>query len=185
MSDASSPRRTLLVSLILASTLAFALGIALERSVTGEPRTETAAVQAASGAPSETTEGSSGETAAQKTNESSEGSTATEPAATHTEAGEHRILGINPESNVPVFAAIAVSLALAVGAWRSNARVLMLGIIIFGVLFAAFDIRDVIFQAQQSRWALVALAALVAALHLSASALAAINARAKPAPIRS
>ncbi len=170
MSDVSSTRQKLLVALIIASTLAFALGIALERSVAGTSQTE-ARFQATSGASSEMAEGSSGE--------SSEGST--EPAASHTEASEQRILGINPESNGPVLAAIAVSLALAVGVWRSKARALMLGIVAFGLLFAAFDIRDVIFQAQQSRWALVALAALVAALHLSACALAATPAKASSA----
>jgi hypothetical protein len=184
MSDVFRTRQKLLVGLILASTLAFALGIVLERSVTDKSHTEAATVQATSGTPSETAEGSSSETATQKSSESSEGSSATEPAATHTEAGEQRILGINPESNGPILAAIAVSLALAVAAWRSKARALMLGIVAFGLLFAAFDIRDVIFQSQQSRWTLVALAVLVAALHLSASAVAAINTRANPSSIR-
>jgi hypothetical protein len=185
MSDVFRTRKMLLVTVVLAATLAFGLGIVLERSVAGESHPETVAVQATPEASSEASEGSSSETKTQKSGELSEGSTATEPAAMHTEAGEQRILGINPESNGPVFAAITVSLALALGAWRSSARALMLGIVAFGVLFAAFDIRDVVFQAQQSRWGLVALAALVAALHLMASALAAINTRANLSSIKS
>lgn len=189
MSSPSHTPQNLLPALILAATLAFALGIVLERSVTGESHTETA-VQASAGTSSGSGEGASGETAAQRSAESGEGASAaelasTQPTATHTEAGEQRILGINPESNGPVFAAIAVSLALAAGAWRSRAGVLMAGIVVFGLLFAAFDIRDVIFQARQSRFGLVALAAIVALLHLGASALAARNLRANPVPLRS
>lgn len=183
MSDVFCTRKMLLVTVVLATTLAFGLGIVLERSVAGESHPETVAVQATPEASSEANEGSSSETKTHKSGELSEGSTATEPAATHTEAGEQRILSINPESNLPVLATIAVSLALAVGAWRSNARALMLGIVAFGLLFAAFDIRDVIFQAQQSRWVLVALAAIVAVLHLSACAVAAMNTRVKPSSI--
>lgn len=99
MSDVFCTRKMLLVTVVLATTLAFGLGIVLERSVAGESHPETVAVQATPEASSEANEGSSSETKTHKSGELSEGSTATEPAATHTEAGEQRILGINPESN--------------------------------------------------------------------------------------
>ena len=187
MSQFSNARQPILVGLIVASTVAFGLGILLERSSAGESQTETA-VQASIGTTSETAEGSGGETAAQRSAESGEGSSATPPAsiqsaATHAEAGEQRILGINPESNGSVLAAMAVSFALALGAWQSRARALMLGIVAFGLLFAAFDTRDAIFQVQQSRFGLAGLAAIVALLHLSALGLAAMIARANPSQV--
>lgn len=185
MSDLSSTRGRLLAGLIVAATLAFAVGIFLERSVTGETHTGLGTVQSTAGTSSESSEGSGGETAVQRSAESGDGSSATETAAARAEASEPRILGLNTESNVPVFAAIAVSLALAAGAWRSRAAVVMAGIVVLGLLFAAFDIRDVVYQAQGSRFGLVALAAIVALLHLSATVLAAMNLRANPTPIRS
>ncbi len=187
MSQFSNARQPILVGLIVGSTLTFGLGILLERSVAGGSHTETA-LQASTKTPSEAAEGSGGETAAQTSTELGEGSSADPPAsiqsaATHVEAGEQRILGINPESDGSVLAAMAASFALALGASQSRARALMLGIVAFGLLFAAFDIRDAIFQAQQSRFGLAGLAAIVALSHLSASALAAMIARANPSPI--
>ena len=66
-------------------------------------------------------------------------------------------------------AAVAVSPALAVGLWLLDRRWLALLALVFGLLFAVFDLAEIIHQIDESRAGLAVLAAVLAALHLTAS----------------
>jgi hypothetical protein len=151
--------RLILAVLLLVSGVAFAAGAAAERSaneVASSP-SETNPPQTERG-----TEGSGGETGA-------------EPAQ-HTEAASQSetLLGINPESTALVVVGVAVSLLLAAAVWLSGARPVLLAALIFGVAFAALDIREAVHQAKESRAGLLAVAIVLAVMHAAIAAVAAL-----------
>jgi hypothetical protein len=72
-----------------------------------------------------------------------------------------------------VLVAVAVSLILALAEWlRPNHTLLLLLVVVTMLVFAALDIREAIHQGEESNGGLLLFAALVAALHLMAGALA-------------
>jgi hypothetical protein len=153
-------RRWLAVLIVLSAGL-FAVGAAIERNKSGENGHNEA--KAAEPSPAE----SGGET-----NSESGGEThAKSGGETHSESSED-IFGINPESTGLVIAAVVAAVLLAAAVWLSALPLLLLSVMAFGLVFAVFDVREVVHQVNESREGLVAIAAVLAVIHLSVSALA-------------
>lgn len=93
------------------------------------------------------------------------------------ESGEEQVLGIDTESPASVIAAVAVSLAVAVGLWLRGRRWLALISVGFAIVFAVFDVAEVRHQLNESRTSLAVLAAVIAAGHLAAATTAGLSAR--------
>jgi hypothetical protein len=141
-------RNRVLALLIVVATAAFAIGVAIE-SDEGSEAPE-AHVEAAE----------------------SEGEAA-EAGATAESDSEDELLGVDAESTPLVVAAVVASLALAAAVWLRPDLELLLTLVAAAMLaFAVLDIREVFHQADESNGGLAVLAAAVAALHLSAAALA-------------
>ena len=102
-----------------------------------------------------------------------------EAAGTHTKENRD-ILGINPESNGAVAAAVVLSLLLALAVWIWGTSAILVGTIAFGLAFAAFDVREAFHQADESRGGLVALALLIAVLHVGVALLAGVALKNRP-----
>jgi hypothetical protein len=88
------------------------------------------------------------------------------------EHDDERVLGVDIESPRNVTAAVILSLGLAVVLWLARRRWLAIVVAVFALAFAAFDIGELVHQLDEGRGGLVMLAAIVAAGHLAAAALA-------------
>jgi uncharacterized membrane protein YdbT with pleckstrin-like domain len=173
----------MLVLAILASAALFGVGSAIERSQKSEgghneaPAAGAASVESGSEAHSE----QGGETSSEGGQETrAEGGAAGETGSeSHSESSED-ILGINPESTGLVVAAIVAAALLALAVWFTRLGVVLLAVIAFGLVFAAFDIREVVHQVNESRAGLVIIAGVLVAVHLSVSLLAGALLRAGP-----
>ncbi len=156
----SGQKLPLLVALLLVvSTVLFAVGTAIDHGQRGEHADENALVsQGENGAePSEANE------AGEATGEAS-GSHADEETA---EEGQHseEIAGIDPESWPLVVLVIAVSFALAAGVYWRRGRWLIAALV-FGILFAAADTRELVHQLDESQTTVAAIAGVLIGLHL-------------------
>jgi len=118
-------------------------------------------------------------TSAAPASHSEEGETG-EEGEEHDEASED-ILGINPESNGAIALAVAASLLLALAVWRRGTPVVLVLAVAFGLLFAAFDVREALHQADESRDGLVALVMLIAGLHAGVAIAAGLALKDRPA----
>jgi hypothetical protein len=149
-------RRTLLVAPLVGSTVAFAVGVSIERASADTPTEPAHAAE--SGEAGE----SSAEHAAEETPQSDEG-------------GSETFLGIDYEAVRFVALAAALSLALAAAAWlRPHWAALLAAIAVAMVAFAALDVREFLHQIDESNGGLAILAAVVAVSHLAAAAVAAL-----------
>jgi hypothetical protein len=186
--------RVTTVLLLVFSAIGLAAGVAAERSAEGgeeshqdpNPTAVVAATNATHAAESATGAGTGREEgggeegsyareaaeragaateAARETGEAAESHAETDEEAEAHHAARETILGIDPESTGLVVAAVALSLLLAGGIWRRGTPALFAGAVAFGLLFAAFDVREAFHQADESRGGLVALALLLAVLH--------------------
>ena len=153
----------LLVALIVSATVAFVVGVALERHEVNEPAR--GSVTTHREVPSEHAgESGAGEVAERR--EQTGGHEARESSES--------LLGVNPESTALVAAAVALSLALAIAAWRMSGTMWVLAAVALAMAaFGALDVREALHQASESRTGLTALASAVAALHLGAALVAA------------
>ena len=97
-----------------------------------------------------------------------------EGAVAHAEPSE-KVLGIRPDSAPLVVAALIASLGLAAGLWFSRWRWVCVVAGLGALLFAVFDIAELIHQLDVSRAGRAVLAGVVAVAHLGA-AVAAANA---------
>jgi hypothetical protein len=157
--------KLLLVCTLIASTALFAVGVAIERS-----HAESSAVPGAEA--SHTDEGTGGEGGGTTEAGSGEGSNPAEPTGTVEHADSDAVfLGVDLESWWLVAIAVVASLGLAVAIWSRPIRPVLATIIGLGVVFAAFDLAEASHQASASNGGLVAIAALVALLHLSTAGL--------------
>jgi hypothetical protein len=93
------------------------------------------------------------------------------------EANGERVFGIDIESTGLVVAAVAVSLLFAIALWLSESVLVPLALVGFALVAAVFDVREVFHQIDESRTNLTVIASIVAALHLSVVAGAAVLAR--------
>ena len=146
--------RKLLVSLIVLSTVAFAVGAIAEHS-SGEPAAEGSGTEAP---------------AHDEVAPISQGSE--EPN------GEETLFGNDPESTPLVVLAIVASLLLAAGCWfRPEWRWLLVVTAFAMAAFAVLDLREVIHQLDESDAGLASVAGAVATLHVAAAVTAVIMAR--------
>lgn len=147
-----------LVLLLVGSAILFLVGSTIERN---HRQHETAAAK-----PAEVSGGESG----------SEGSTRTEThiAKGHAESGV-KILGVNTESLALSILAVVFSLLLAAAVVaRVWARMILLVVAVFGLVFAAGDGRELVHQLDDSNGGLAVVAGLLIGLHLIVAALAAV-----------
>jgi hypothetical protein len=176
--------RLLVASLLVVSAVLFAIGVAAERRAEDdeERRNEIPAAvvdrEAGEGGETEAQHAAEGDEAAEREAESGEeggesaetgaaegeGEGAGQEAAEHDE-GNEELFGINTESTGAVAAAVTVSLLLAAAVWLWDVPAVLAIAVAFGLLFAAFDLREAFYQANESREGLVALALLMAVLH--------------------
>jgi hypothetical protein len=94
---------------------------------------------------------------------------------------EAKLLGINPEALSLVIIAVIVSVLLAVGIWFRRITLVLVAIAVFGLVFAALDVREVLHQVDESRTNLIAIAGVLIGLHLLVAGLAAVGLLAGPA----
>jgi hypothetical protein len=165
--------KLLLVCTLIASTALFAIGVAIERS-----HSETTGVSG--GEVSHTGEaGSGGETGGSTEGGSgAEGSAAPQTATTAETSGPDAVfLGINLESWTLVGVAVVLSLGLALAIWFRPLRPVLLVTAVFALVFAVFDVAEVSHQVSASKTGLVAIATVVALLHLSTAGLSVAGSR--------
>ena len=160
-------RRAAAVLFVVAAGL-FTVGVASESDThTEATKTREAAVEAAK----------HDEAAEAAGHDETDAATGEVPA----EAGhdkEGTVLGVHTESSAAVTAAIAVSVALAVGLWFLRRRSLALVAIVFGFVLAVFDIAEIAEIAHQldtARAGLAVLATAIAAMHLAAATTAGLS----------
>jgi hypothetical protein len=168
-------RRSIAAVLVVSAAL-FAVGSHIERSkAAGEAAAKPADAQRASRTASQPSAGeaahkgeSGSETRSSAERPGHEG-TSERHAETHREA---KLLGVNPEAVGLVIAAVVASVLLALAIWMRRIAVVLVAIVGFGLVFAAFDVREVLHQADESRTNLIAIASVLIGLHLLAAALA-------------
>ena len=115
------------------------------------------------------TEGSGGESGSET---GGEGSTHAEPA---TGEAAVKLLGVNTESLALSIVAVVLSFLLAAAVLaRMWSRAVLLVVAVFGLVFAAGDGRELVHQLDDSNGGLAAVAAVLIALHLTVTSLAAV-----------
>ncbi len=147
--------RRLVSVLLVISAAAFAVGVAIERAHHVEP---------AAAHPASTTGEATGETASE--------ATATPETSSET------LAGINTESTALVGVAAVTSLVIAAALWvEPRRRPVLVAAFVVGATFAAFDLRETFHQSNLGNAGLVALALIVALLHLAVVATAGLALR--------
>jgi hypothetical protein len=154
MRSARDPLRVALILFLLVSAVIFAVGTSIERGHAGEAKNETS-VSAHQGT-SESGEGSGGES---------------HPAST--ESSGETIFGVNADASWLVAVVVAITVLLAGAIWARPERWLLIAVVLFGLAAAVFDLRELVHQVDVGRASLIALAAVLAAVHLGVSGLAA------------
>lgn len=161
-------------ALLVAATILFVIGTAMERSQaqTGEQHATSTVERPAgeAGEHNEATEGASNATA--------------EGTQEHRSSGEsgEELFGINPESAGLTAVVAAVSLLLAILLIARPRRGLLVAVVVVGLGFAALDVREGIHQANQSNVGLLAIALVTGLLHLGVAVAAAAGLRIQRAP---
>jgi hypothetical protein len=160
--------KVLLVCTLIASTALFAVGVAIERSHAETPETP-------GGEVSHTDEGAPGAEAGTHTEGGAgdEGATPAEPSTTAEHSDSDAVLlGVDLESWWLVGAVVVVSLGLALAIWFRPIRPLLVLTGVFTLVFALFDLAEVSHQVSASETGLVAIATVVALLHVSTAGFA-------------
>ena len=170
-----------LAILLAVGAALFAIGVSVERN-NGDHHSEATATSAVtattvhneaseSGGEGGTETGSEGGTVASSESTVNGEGTSTE-ASEHSESSE-KVLGINTESTGLVVVAVALSGALAILVLVRPRRRVFLAVASFAVLFAAFDILELIHQINNSRAGIATIAAAVLLIHAAAALLSA------------
>lgn len=183
----------LVCALLVVSACAFAAGVALERSRPGEAVTASTegghAVETSTGGEQTVVASTASEqTTTEPTGSESTGSglttaeggaetTVTETTGKHVEAvghseGGESLLGIKTESTSLVVVAVLLSFGLALLIWFRGSLLVLGSAAAVGLVFAAFDVREALHQSDRSDSTLVAVALVVAMLHLGVVAAA-------------
>ena len=155
--------RWVVAGLMVAAAGLFAVGVAMESS-----NEESHANEQAETEPDDESNESSEE------GESEEGESE-EGESEEDEEQEETVFGIDAESPLIVATAILVSLLLALGVasgWRPVPIVTIVALV--AVLFAGFDLREVLRKLDEDETAIAAVAGAVALLHFGAAAAAAL-----------
>jgi hypothetical protein len=155
-----TPMRGALVVLLVGSAILFLIGSTIERNHSNHETTPVAHAEGSGEGGEETsTEGAtSGETHAEK----------------HGEAGA-KLLGVNTESLALSILAVVVSFLLAAAVWLQIwPRWVLVAVIVFGLVFAAGDAREVVHQLDESNNGLAVVASILIVLHLGVALLGAL-----------
>ena len=163
------PLRAALVLLLVGSGVLFGVGSTIERHQHHAEHPSTGTSSSGESGSESGSEGTTGESGAE--NGSTEG-------MKHVEKGSREsgvtILGVNTESLALTVVAVVASLLLALLVWLGRwPRLVLLGVAAFGLVFAAGDGRELVHQLDESNGGLAAIAAVLIALHLAVSVLAA------------
>ena len=153
--------RAALVLLLLVSAALFAVGATVERS----QHTAVTPSMSETSVPGEATPSEAG----------GEGqSTETHPAPGETTAtSSEDLFGINPEAPWVIVLGVATSVLLALALWLDDRRSILFIVVVFGLLLAALDLREMVHQVNESRASLIAVSAVLAMLHLAVAGIAA------------
>lgn len=146
--------------LLVGSALLFFVGIYLER---GDVAVEPLAASAPS-SPPEVSPAEDGGEAGHSDGPAASAETPGETVEQH--AGEARPFGIDLESPLPVGAAIVISLLLAGAVLLVKAPIVSVTIVVFALIFAAFDLLEVSHQLGSSRPGLALIAVVLVVLHV-------------------
>lgn len=153
-----SPLRRTFIALLAAATVLFAIGVIAERSA-GETHTESATAHS-----TEAAEAGAGEPAQAAHDEEAEGAA---------EVRNEQVLGIDVEST-PLFVLAALAglglTAAAASRW-GRLRWFLRAVAVIALAWAAFDMREVVHQLDESQTAIALVALLVAVLHAAAAAI--------------
>ena len=153
--------RAALILLFLVSAALFAVGATVERHQHAEATPSGSETSAPTQTPSET--GGEGQ-----------------PTETHPASGEaaatssEDLFGVNPEAPWVVAFGVAASVLLALAVWSRDRRSVLLVVIVFGLLLAALDLREMVHQVNESRTSLILVSAVLAVLHLAVAAIAGV-----------
>lgn len=167
-----------LSALLVAGAVVFVVGVAAER---GNRHTEPASAAIATSVPVKTVPGTHVEGSGSEEGEANTTSAtalAGQETPGHSETGasvessEGAVLGVNLESNGVVAVGVMLSLVLAALAWLRRSKIVFAAVAAFTVVFAVFDIAEVIHQSNGSHQGVAALAALIAVVHLAAATVA-------------
>jgi len=109
--------------------------------------------------------------------ESSGEGSGTESHPVSTESSGETLFGINPDAPWLVAVVVAITVLLAAAIWVRDERGLLWVVVAFGLAAAVFDLRELVHQVDVGRASLIALAAVLAAVHLGVSGLAAATVR--------
>ena len=161
--------RGALALLLVVTGCLFAVGSTIERHHRHHEST------AAKG--SETGGATSGETACENGGETGGEVSKPKPAEHVSAEAGSRILGVNTESKALSIIAVIASLALAAAIWLRPARVVLVAVAVFGLVFAAGDGRELANQLNESNGGLAAVATVLLVLHVAVAALAAAATR--------
>jgi hypothetical protein len=174
--------RWLLPALLVVAAALFAVGVAAERSDDhhDEPA---AAAEPGSHEESEGNEGADHDEAADasESTEQREAEAAGGNADEEAEEGE-TLLGVNVESTAMVVLAVAVSVVLAVAVWWRRDRWLLWAVGVFALVFAVFDVAELVHQIRERRTGIAVIAAAIALLHLAAAVIAETTASRRTVP---
>ncbi len=171
--------------LLLISTVAFLVGVALERSQAGsaapEARPASSPASPAPAAPSTSAGVAAGEASGEFSGEAGGEASAAVPAEpsgeAHAEAAGESTLGVPTESLPLVAGAVLFALIIAVGAWLRTARWLLVLGMLYCLAAVALDLGELAHQLAEHRRLPALVAAVVAALHLAAGAVAGLGAQ--------
>src|SRR5439155_4816273 len=166
-----------LVLLRLVSAAPYAIGATVERHQhteasrsISETSTPTPGTSSETGGEGQHTEG---------TPSTSETGGEGQPTETHPAPGEttatssEDLFGINPEAPWVVVLGVAASVLLALAVCFRDRRSVLLIVVVFGLLLAALDLREMVHQVNESRTSLIVVSAVLAMLHLAAAGIAA------------
>jgi hypothetical protein len=160
--------RAALVLLLVGSGVLFAVGSTIERHQHHAEHSSGAAGQSGESGGESGSEGTGGESGAEN------GATESPKHAESSGESGVTILGVNTESLALTVVAVVASLLLALLVWLGRwPRLVLLGVAAFGLVFAAGDGRELVHQLDESNGGLAAIAAVLIALHLAVSVLAA------------
>ena len=148
--------RRVAATLLVATAILFAIGVAAEGD------SHAGAAEGVEQPDVHSSEGGASEAAERRAAESAESH------ADEAEGGEDtRVLGVDLEAPGPVTAAIVLSVVLAAGLWLTGRRDVAVAAIVAALVFAIFDIGEIVHQFDESRSGLAVLAGVVAAGHLA------------------
>jgi len=162
--------RATLVLLLLVSAALFAIGMSVERHQHTEANPAASESAGHTEAPSEApghTEGSSESGGEAHPSEAA-------PAAGEAANTSEELFGVNPESVWMVILGVVASVLLALAVRFSDRPIVLVAVIVFGLLLAALDLREMVHQINESRTSLVVLSLILALLHLGVAGIAGV-----------